>query len=186
MKVPVDVQAELMGVSATATAAMSIATPAAAGGPRTTRVPQSSTRVVAMTATTTTVVGTAAGTALFAARIVATRVAGSPAALAVVFLVIFMFLVFIGLFFAMAALVAWMQKVAQKYLALKELQVLTGEYIVKDLSELEKQYSNGQDLEQGNVGPSAHRAPMWVPMMPQEVQINLYRDLQAVYGMESR
>ena len=133
-----------------------------------------------MTATTTTVVGTAAGTALFAARIVATRVAGSPAALAVVFLVIFVFLVFIGLFFAMAALVAWMQKVAQKYLALKELQVLTGEYMVKDLSELEKQYSNGQDLEQGNVGPSAHRAPMWVPMMPQEVQINLYRDLQAV------
>ena len=61
MKVPVDVQAELMGVSATATAAMSIATPAAAGGPRTTRVAQSSTRVVAMTATTTTVVGTAAG-----------------------------------------------------------------------------------------------------------------------------
>ena len=103
----------------------------------------------AMTATTTTVVGTAAGTALFAARIVATRVAGSPAALAVVFLVIFVFLVFIGLFFAMAALVAWMQKVAQKYLALKELQVLTGEYMVKDLSELEKQYSNGQDLEQG-------------------------------------
>ena len=91
----------------------------------------------------------------------------------------------------MAALVAWMQKVAQRYLALKELKVLTGEYIVKDLSELEKQYSlysNGQDLEQGNVEPSApaHRATMWVPMMPQEVQTNLYRDLQAVYGMESR
>eukprot|EP00435_Cladocopium_sp_Y103_P069299 s436_g33.t1 len=109
--------------------------------------------------------------------------------LALVFLVILAFLVLIGLFFAMAALVAWIQKVAQKYLALKELQVLTGEYIVKDL-ELEKQYNNGQggqDLEQGqNIEPSAPSAPMWVPMMPQEVQTNLYRDLQAVYGMESR
>ena len=34
-------------------------------------------------------------------------------------LVILAFLVLIGLFFAMAALVAWIQKVAQKYVALK-------------------------------------------------------------------
>lgn len=114
--------------------------------------------------------------------------------LAVVFLVILAFLVLIGLFFAMAALVAWIQKVAQKYVALKELQVLTGEYIVKDLSELEKQYNNGQngqDLEQGqqnleDIQPSAPPAPLWVPMMPEEVQTNLYRDLQAVYGIEAR
>lgn len=109
--------------------------------------------------------------------------------LAVVFLVILAVLVLIGLFFAMAALVAWVQKVVQKYLALKELQVLTGEYIVKDLSELEKQYK-GQDLEAqqnlDDIEPSAPPAPTWVPMMPQEVQTNLYRDLQAVYGIETR
>jgi len=115
------------------------------------------------------------------------------AILGIICIIIFAILVIVGLFFAMAALVTWIQKVVQRYVALKELQALTGEYIVADLALLEEEQRQknqadqmpwrslwAEDLEQG-----APSAPEWVPMMPQQVQTTLYRDLQAVYGYQA-
>lgn len=117
---------------------------------------------------------------------------GLGAIFGIICLVISAILVIVGLFFAMAALVTWIQKVVQRYVALKELQTLTGEYIVADLALLEEEQRQknqadqmpwrslwAEDLEQ------APSAPEWVPMMPQQVQVNLYRDLQAVYGYQA-
>ncbi|CAE7297627.1 unnamed protein product, partial [Symbiodinium necroappetens] len=55
----------------------------------------------------------------------------------------------------MAAFVTWMQKVWSRYLALKELRALTGEYIVKDLSELKlpSEASQAFDVEAGSAPP---------------------------------
>ncbi|CAK8999861.1 3-beta-glucosidase) (Laminarinase) (SacteLam55A) [Durusdinium trenchii] len=107
-------------------------------------------------------------------------------AAAAIALVLIIILALIGIFFLMAALVTWIQKVWARYMALKELQELTGEYIVQDLAELEKTIGK-VDVEQGTAVPGTgddevpSAPPLWVPMMPQEVQSNLSRDLQAVY-----
>lgn len=111
-------------------------------------------------------------------------------AAAAIALVLIIILALIGIFFLMAALVTWIQKVWARYMALKELQELTGEYIVQDLAELEKTIGK-VDVEQGTAVPGTgddevpSAPPLWVPMMPQEVQSNLSRDLQAVYGYQS-
>eukprot|EP00439_Symbiodinium_sp_Y106_P078175 s275_g16.t6 len=54
------------------------------------------------------------------------------AVLGVILIAIVVLFALVGFFFAMAAFVTWMQKVWSRYLALKELRALTGEYIVKD------------------------------------------------------
>jgi len=48
-------------------------------------------------------------------------------------------LAFIGIFLAMAMIVTWFQRVIQKYYQLREIRVLTQEYVVQDLSKLQPQ-----------------------------------------------
>lgn len=51
-------------------------------------------------------------------------------------LVVILVFIFIGFIIAIAGCITWMQRVVQKYYQLRELRLLTGEYIVQDLSKL--------------------------------------------------
>jgi len=96
--------------------------------------------------------------------------------------------------FAFAALVIWVQKVIQRYFQLQQLQVLTCEYVVKDLFALDNSppqpsapplqqliepsslQPEAGDLEAGSPGYA------WVLATPVAVQQSVTRDLQAICG----
>jgi len=85
--------------------------------------------------------------------------------------------IFIGLVVAMVAFVTWCQKVAQRYFQLRELRMLTGEYIVQDLSECAEICAPSAP----SLPPGSYLAPMTEPV----VQQSLTRDMQAVYGLSA-
>lgn len=97
-----------------------------------------------------------------------------------------------GLFFAFMAAVVWMQKVVARYMQLSQLRTLTGEYIVKDLSEarsagdvLQKPPSQQDIVGLSHDMPSApypHQLFSSTSEMEPTVIQSLSMDLQAVYG----
>mmetsp|Transcript_72392 Transcript_72392/g.154942 ORF Transcript_72392/g.154942 Transcript_72392/m.154942 type:complete len:421 (-) Transcript_72392:158-1420(-) len=118
--------------------------------------------------------------------------------------------IFVGLFFALAALVTWAQKKVQSYYQLQELRQLTGEYEVQDLALLRRPVSvpapsapplasaPAQDAGMGSIGEAAApSAPpllredlesgevSWAPVTDGRTQRSLAIDLQAVYGYSS-
>eukprot|EP00746_Dinoflagellata_sp_MGD_P013795 gnl/MRDRNA2_/MRDRNA2_129950_c0_seq1.p1 gnl/MRDRNA2_/MRDRNA2_129950_c0~~gnl/MRDRNA2_/MRDRNA2_129950_c0_seq1.p1 ORF type:complete len:402 (-),score=49.13 gnl/MRDRNA2_/MRDRNA2_129950_c0_seq1:88-1293(-) len=119
--------------------------------------------------------------------------------------------ILVGFMLAMATCITWMQNVVQKYYQLRELRLLTGEYLVQDLSKLplppsmltasssvlqasappqEGPMEEVEDLSnwaQNNAAPSAPPASLdWavVPMTSSTVQQSLTMDLQAIYGYQ--
>jgi len=119
--------------------------------------------------------------------------------LAVVAVVVAVTFLFVGAFFAMAALVTWAQKTAQGFLQLQELRQLTGEYVVQDLSELpalppvpellasapvQQVLGPGEGGASGSVPPPQQHWS-WAPMTDARTQQSLALDMQALYGYQS-
>lgn len=130
---------------------------------------------------------------------------------AMMLLVVVVVFILVGFFLAMAACIAWMQKVVQRYYQLRELRLLTGEYVVQDLSKLppfpamvttfasslqasappqEGPMDQEEDLSnwvQNNSAPSAPPTSLdWTvaPTTSSTVQQSLTMDLQAIYGYQ--
>jgi hypothetical protein len=107
-------------------------------------------------------------------------------AIAVCLVVIFVALVIAGIFFALVALVAALQNSVQKVIRLREIQSLTQEYIVSDLSSYDLSSTivapEQMDIE-GGLQPSAPTFRDVAPVTDMDTQLRLTRDMQAIYGM---
>jgi hypothetical protein len=97
-------------------------------------------------------------------------------------------LALLGLFFALAALAVWIQKLAKRYIQLQQLRELSGEYVVQDLSATDTTPPQPIAPQQQLMEPSAPlpdagdleaQAPGSV--MPVDVQRSVNQDLQAIY-----
>lgn len=127
-----------------------------------------------------------------------------------ILLVVIVVFIFVGFMMAMATCIAWLHKVVQRYYQLRELRVLTGEYIVQDLSKLpifssmmtarssvlqasappqqgamdgEDNLSNSIQDASAPSAPPASLASLDL-MANSTVQQSLTMDLQAIYGYQ--
>lgn len=99
--------------------------------------------------------------------------------------------IFVGLVVVFMAIVAWAQKVMQRYMQLFELRQLTGEYVVEDLSHTSLHCKGLPPLPQNMVPSAPPPEPSAPPsqnmddsplVTDPETEQSLLRDLQAVYG----
>lgn len=99
--------------------------------------------------------------------------------------------IFVGLVVVFMAIVAWAQKVMQRYMQLFELRQLTGEYVVEDLSHTSLHCKGFPPLPQNMVPSAPPLEPSALPsqnmddstlVTDPETEQSLLRDLQAVYG----
>jgi len=96
----------------------------------------------------------------------------------------------IGLVFAFATLVIWVQRVCKRYFQLQQLRELTDEYVVKDLSTISTTSPQPsapplqQLMEPSAPPPEAGDLEAGAPVLatPVAVQESLTQDLQAIYG----
>lgn len=111
--------------------------------------------------------------------------------LIVAIVVIVVAFIFVGLVVVFMAIVAWAQKVMQRYMQLFELRQLTGEYVVEDLSHTSLHCKGHPPLPQNMVPSAPPPEPSAPPsqnmddsplVTDPETEQRLLRDLQAVYG----
>jgi len=96
----------------------------------------------------------------------------------------------LGLVFAFATLVIWVQRVCKRYFQLQQLRELTNEYVVKDLSTISTTSPQPsapplqQLMEPIAPPPEAGDLEAGAPVhaTPVAVQESLTQDLQAIYG----
>lgn len=87
--------------------------------------------------------------------------------------------ILLGVVFVLALLVVWLQQVFTRYVQLKELRCLAGEYVVQDLSTITWRSDSGVPLQADINMPQVR---LRGPASGVAVQQSLNRDLQAVYG----
>jgi len=125
----------------------------------------------------------------------------------VIALVIVAVFVFIGLFYALSAIVTWIKLVVVRYMQTRELRILAEEYIVQDLSRNRPPpaalavpapsappAANSAQVPMLNAAPtqdimtaegSVPMADVASEMTSRDVVQEMRRDLQAVYGIRS-
>lgn len=117
----------------------------------------------------------------------------APALLAFLVAVVVIFII-VGILIVFVGMVVWSQKMFERYLQMRELRELTGEYIVQDLSR-EPEFSHfvsGVAPAQTNMNPpdggAVQAAAAMHPNVPEHPEGDLHqrmmRDLQAVYGLD--